>query len=121
MLEFRAVHLDHRASVAEQNFGGSFHDARFTRTRGTQQQEVAYRAAWRVQSRAENLVKLDQRLYTFLLANDSRAQRRFEIHRSGASFTRIERKYACACTHDRLPAPRERNGALPNRTPLRSN
>src|ERR1700694_2623172 len=121
MLEFRAVHLDYRASIAEQNFSGGFHDARLPRTRGPQQQQAANRAAWRVQSGAETLVKPNQRLNAFLLANDSRAQRRFEIHRSGASFTRIERKNACTCTHDRLPAPRNRDGALPNRTPLRSN
>src|ERR1700730_18449554 len=121
MLEFRTVHLDHRASVAKQNFSGSFYDAGLARARGAQQQKIAHRAAWRVQSGAENLVKLDERLNAFVLANDSRAQRRFEIQGPGASFTRIERKNACACTHDRLPAPRNRDGALPNRTPPRSN
>src|ERR1700730_192129 len=121
MLELRAVSLDHHASVAEQNFSGSLHDARLSRARRTKQQEVAHRAAWRVQSGAENLVKLDQRLDAFVLANDSRAQRRFEIQRPCASFTRIERKNACTCTHGRLPAPRNRDGALPNRTPPRSN
>ena len=37
VLEFRAIHLDHRARIAEQNFRRRFHDARLARTRRAQE------------------------------------------------------------------------------------
>ena len=74
MLEFRAIHLDHRARISKQNLRSRFHDARLARTRRSKEQQVPHRPPWRVQSRAEDLIQVHQRLHPFRLSDDLRAQ-----------------------------------------------
>src|SRR5690242_8215112 len=74
VLEFGAVDLDDGAWAAEQNFGGGFDDAGLARAGGAEEEQVADRAAGRVESSGEDLEQLDERLNAVVLADDLRAQ-----------------------------------------------
>jgi len=90
MLEFRAIHLDHRARIAKQNFRGSFHDARLARSRGPEKQQVSNWAPGRIQPGAEYLVHIHQRLHAFDLPDNLRAQGGFKVASIGAADGRIK-------------------------------
>src|SRR5207247_10975819 len=90
-----------------------------SRARGDQQQEITHRAAWRVQAGAEDLIQVHQRLDTFSLSDNFRAQRPLEVDRIRAALAGIEGKDVV--THDRLLASPECEFALPNRPRPRSN
>src|SRR5882724_5431681 len=102
MLKLRAIDLDHRAGIAKKNFGGRLHDARFSRTRRPEKQQISYWAAWGVQSGAKDLVEIHQRLDALFLSNNFPAQRGLKIHRVCAALAGIEWKDEVA--HDRLLA-----------------
>src|SRR5271168_5094570 len=103
MLKFRAVHLDDRAGITKENLRCSLHHACFSRPGGSEEQQIAYWAAGRVQSGAKHLVQVHQRLHSLLLPHDLRTQRRLEIQRVRAAFVGI--KMENDVTHDRLLAP----------------
>ena len=100
MLELRAIHLDHRASVSKQDFRGRFHDARLPGPRRPKKKEVPYRAAWRVKPGAKDLVQIDQRLDALFLSDNLLPQRGLEINRVRAALAGIEWQDGFA--HDRL-------------------
>ena len=79
VLELGAVHLDHRAGVAKQDLRRGFHHARLPRAGGTEKEQVAHRAAGRVQPGAEDLIEVHHRGDGFLLADDLLAQFGFEV------------------------------------------
>src|SRR5580704_6308424 len=88
-----AVHLDHRARVSKQDFRRGFHDACLAGAGRSQEQEIPHRTTRRVQSRAEDLVQVHQRLHAFRLSDDLRAQRRLKFNRRVASQIWIEWQY----------------------------
>jgi hypothetical protein len=102
MLEFRAVYLDNHAGIAEQNLGSCFNDARFARAGRSKEQQIAHGAPWRVQSRTKYLVKIDESLYTLLLANDLGAQSLVEVARIVAADAGIQ-LLPCCCFHGVYP------------------
>src|ERR1700682_2422044 len=61
-----------------------------SRTRGPQKKQVSYRAARRIQSGAEHLVHVHERLHAFGLSNNLGAQRRFKITRIRAAYGGIQ-------------------------------
>src|SRR5258708_21541736 len=79
MLEFRAIDLDNRSGIAKQYFGGGFHDTRLAGTGRSEEQQVADWPPRRVQSRAEHLIQVYQRLHAFFLADDLCPQRPFKV------------------------------------------
>src|SRR6266852_8623407 len=92
VLKFRAIDLDHRARVAKKNLGGRFHDAGLPRARRPKKQQIPYRAAWRVQAGAKDLVQVHQRLDTFFLSDNFSSQRSLEIDRVRTALAGIESK-----------------------------
>src|SRR5260370_2879600 len=119
MLNLRAVHFNHGPRVPKQNLSGGLNDTCLSRARRPQQQEIPHRAAWRVQAGAENLIQVHQRLDTFILSNNFRAQRPLKVDRIRAALAGIEGKDVV--THDRLLASPACEFALPNCPPPRSN
>ena len=90
VLELRAVHLDHRARVAEQDLRRGFHDARFARAGGSEEQQVPHRTSRRAHSGAEDLIQVHQRADALFLADDLVAQRGLEFLRLHAAQRGIE-------------------------------
>src|SRR6267143_497374 len=80
MLEFSAVHLDHRAGVPKEDFRGGLDDPRLPGPRRAEEQEAPYGAPWRVQAGSKDLVQIDHRLQCFSLADDFRTQRLLKFH-----------------------------------------
>src|ERR1700726_2906049 len=100
MLEFRAVYLDQRPRVTKQNLRARFHDARLTRARRPQEEQITHWPSRRIQAGAKHLVQVDQRLQSFVLADDFRPQRRLKFQRIGASLVWIKWQYMFS--HGRL-------------------
>src|SRR3989475_10494374 len=92
---------------------GSFDDARLTGTGRPEKQQVAYRPPGRIQSRAEHLIQVHQRLHAFFLTHDLRVERRFKFQRVGATFFWVQWKNLVV--HDRLLASRCCSDAAPKR------
>src|SRR5579863_9448735 len=113
VLKFRAIHLDDRARIAKQNLRCGLHDAGFAGTSRAKEQQVANWPARRVQSRAEHLIQVHQRLHTFFLADNFRRERSLEFQRIRTALLWIQRKNLC--THDRLLASRNCSDAVPKR------
>src|SRR6201987_2886123 len=90
VLKLRAVHFDDRAWVPKQYFSGGFHDARLAGTRWTEEQQIAHRPSRRVQSSAEHLIQIHQRLHTLFLADNLGPQGAFKIARVVAADAGIE-------------------------------
>src|SRR6184192_2863081 len=86
VLKFRAIYLDNRAGIPKQDLRRRFDDAGLSRARRPEKEEVSYGAARRVQSGTEDLVHVDQGLYTFLLANNLGAQGSMKIPRIVAAY-----------------------------------
>src|SRR5207244_4309022 len=86
VLKFRAIYLDDRAGIPKQDLRRRFDDAGLSRARRPEKEEVSYGAARRVQSGTEDLVHVDQGLYTFLLANNLGAQGTMKIPRIVAAY-----------------------------------
>src|SRR5579859_5960293 len=103
VLEFRAVHLNDGTGLAEQNLSSRFHDARLSRSCRPQEQQIADRAAWRIQSGAKDLVQVDEGLHTFFLANNLGAQSGLKFQRIRTALAWIEWKYMVR--HDCLLTP----------------
>src|SRR5271154_5939361 len=93
VLELRAIHLDNRARVSEQNFGRGFDNACLARARRPQQQEIAHWTPRGVQTGAENLIQVHERLHAFRLSDDLGAQRVLKFNRRIAAKVWIERQY----------------------------
>src|SRR5216683_3936418 len=102
VLKFRAIYLNHGAGVAKENFRSRFHDTRLPRACRPKKQQIPYRAAWRVQSSAKDLVQVHQRLDTLFLSDDLPSQRGLEIDRIRAALAGVEIEDVVA--HDRLLA-----------------
>src|ERR1700723_3661018 len=81
VLKFRAIHLDHRARISKQHFGGSFDDARLARAGRPQEQQIPYRTPRRIQSGAKHLVQVHYGLHRFILPHDFPPQPGFKISR----------------------------------------
>src|SRR5258708_11381506 len=75
VLELRAIHFNDRASVPKKDFRCRFHDARLSRAGRTQEQQVAYRTAGRVQSGTKDLKHVNYGLDALFLPDDLGAQR----------------------------------------------
>src|SRR5579859_954213 len=90
MLEFRAIHFDHRARVAENHFRRSLHHARFARTCRSQKQQVSHRTPRRVQSRPEDLIQIHHGLYRLFLADNLPPQCGLEFARLAAPLRGIQ-------------------------------
>src|SRR5205814_8933755 len=75
VLELRAIDLYDRSSISKKDLGGSFHNARLSRTGWTEEQQVAYRAAGRIQSGTKHLKHVNQGLHTLFLPYDLCSQR----------------------------------------------
>src|SRR4029077_6836277 len=93
MLKLGAVHLDDRAGLAKQNLSRGFHDAGLARSCGSQEEQIADRAARRIQSGAKDLVQVNEGLHTFFLANNLGAQSGLKFQRIRDSLAWIEWKY----------------------------
>jgi hypothetical protein len=70
MLEFRTIHLDDGSRIPEENLRSGFHDTRFARTCGSQEQQIANWPPRRIQTGAEDLVQVHKGLHTFFLPDD---------------------------------------------------
>src|SRR5713101_2150324 len=81
VLELRAIDLYDRASIPKKDLRGRFHDARLSRTCRTEEQQVAYRAAGRIQSGAKHLKHVNQGLHALFLPYDLCSQGRVKIAR----------------------------------------
>src|SRR5262245_21345518 len=79
MLEFRAIDLDNRARVAEENLGSGLNDAGLARTGRPEEPQITHRASWRIQAGTEYLEHIDQRLHTLFLPHNLRTQRAVKI------------------------------------------
>src|SRR5438045_1796912 len=90
MLEFRAIYLNNRSGIAEQNLRRCFHDARLARAGGPEKEQIAYWPSWRVQPGAKYLIQVHQRLYSLFLTDDFRPQGAFKVTRVVAADARIE-------------------------------
>src|SRR2546430_9606950 len=88
MLEFRAIYLNHRSGIPEQNFRRCFHDARLARASRPEKEQVAYWPSWRVQPGAEYLIQVHQRLDALFLAGDFRPQGALKVPRIVAADAR---------------------------------
>src|ERR1700730_12842177 len=93
MLEFRAVYLDQRPRVAEQNLRGRFHDTCLAGARRPQEHQIPHGPSRRVQARAKHLIEVDQRLHAFVLSDDLCAQRGLKFQRVRASLIWIKWQY----------------------------
>src|ERR1700720_3002746 len=67
MLKLRAVDLDHRARVSEQDLRRRFHDTRFARARRSEEQQVPHWPSGRAHSGAEHLVQVHERTDSLFL------------------------------------------------------
>src|SRR5208282_2772819 len=103
VLEFRAIHLNHRARISKQDLCGRFHDSRLSRTRRTEEQQVPHRSSGRVQSRAEHLIQVYECLNPFRLSDDLRAQRSFKVSAVGAANGWIQ-LLSCGTFHGIVPS-----------------
>src|SRR5580700_6376727 len=90
VLKLRAVDLDYRAGIPEQNFGGGFDDAGLPRPGGTQKEQIAHWASRRVQTGTENLVEVDHGLKCFVLPDDLAVESCFKIARFQAALGWVE-------------------------------
>src|SRR5213082_1612665 len=90
VLELRAIDLYDRSSISKKDLGGSFHNARLSRTGWSEEQQVAYRAAGRLQSGTKHLKHVNQRLHTLFLPYDLCSQGRLKITRVIAADGRIQ-------------------------------
>src|SRR6266480_2887214 len=81
VLELRAIDLYDRARIPKKDLGRSFHNARLSRTGWTEEQQVAYRAAGRIQSGTKHLKHVNQGLHTLFLPYDLCSQGRLKITR----------------------------------------
>src|SRR5437016_12465938 len=70
VLELRAIDLYDRASIPQKDLRGSFHNPRLSGAGWTEKQQVAYRAAGRIQSGTKHLKHANQGLNTPFLPND---------------------------------------------------
>src|SRR6266700_462187 len=91
MLEFRAVHLDHRSRIPEENLRGCLHNARLPRPRWPQKQQIPHRTPARAHPRAEYLREVHERADALFRSNDRLAERMLEFLRLDASQGRIQR------------------------------
>src|SRR5208282_2483667 len=91
MLKFGAVYLDNGARAAKQDFGGGFDKPGFAGACGTEKEQVAYGTAGRIQARGEHLEEFDERLNTFILTYDFRAQSFLKLDGLGAANVRVQR------------------------------
>jgi hypothetical protein len=98
MLEFGAVDLDNQARVAKQDFRSGFHDAGLAGAGGTKKKQIADGAAGRVETGAEDLIQVHERLDTLFLANDPGAERLVKIAGIVAADCRVELLPGC-CFH----------------------
>src|SRR5689334_8337708 len=90
VLEFGAVNFNDQPGVAKEDFRGGFNDAGLPGAGWSEKKKIADRTAGRIESGAEDLVEVDERLYAFLLANDAGAQRLVEIPGIVAADCRIQ-------------------------------
>src|SRR5690349_11358406 len=84
VLEFGAINLDYRSSVAGQRFRGRFDQSRFSRSSGTQEQEIPYRPSGAGHSRQIGLIDVDDLLDRLILTYDLAAETRFQVFRVAA-------------------------------------
>src|SRR5882762_7902872 len=85
VLELRAIDLYDRTSIPKKDLRGSFHNARLSRTGRTEEQQVAHRAAGRVQSGAKHLEHVNKGLHALFLPYNLCAQGGVKITRIVAS------------------------------------
>ena len=90
VLKFRAIHLDHRARISKQHFGGSLDDARLARARRPQEQQIPHRPPRRIQPGAKHLVQVHYGLHRFVLPHDFPPQPSFKIPRLNTPASRIQ-------------------------------
>jgi len=70
VLELCAVDLNHQPGITKKNLGCCFDDAGLTGPGRPEEEQVAYGAARRIQSGAEDLIEIDKGLDALFLAND---------------------------------------------------
>ena len=85
VLKFGAVDLDARLGIAEQRLGHRLHDARLARSGRPQKQQVADRAAGRIQPGEKHLINFGDFFDGRVLANDLAPESGFEILRRVAA------------------------------------
>ena len=81
VLEFRAIHFDDQAGIAEEDFRGRFHNTGLSGPRGSEEEEVADWASRGVEASGKDLEEVHERLHAFFLANDLGAKRLMEVAR----------------------------------------
>src|SRR5215469_9216004 len=115
VLELGAIHFDNRARIAEQDFRRRFDNARFAGSCWPEEQQIPYGPSWRIQTRAEHLIQVHQRLHSFFLADNFGTKRCLEFQRLRTAFFRIEWKNVFV--HVRPLASRDWSDAAPKRPP----
>src|ERR1700758_2027064 len=85
MLKFRTIDLDDSARAAKQDFRRGFDKAGLSGAGGPQEEQIPHRATRRIEPRREYLEQFHERLHTFVLSNDLRAQRLLKLHRLSAA------------------------------------
>src|SRR5690348_2284051 len=79
VLELGTIDLDAGASVSEERFRESFHDARLARTGWPKKKQIADWASGGIQSSEKHLVNLDYLLNRGVLADDLAAKSAFKV------------------------------------------
>src|SRR5215472_16133009 len=70
VLVLRAIYFDDRARIAKQDLCGGLYQACLPRPGRAEKKKRAYRAIWRVQARAKNLIQLHPRFDPCFLPDD---------------------------------------------------
>src|SRR5258706_3580170 len=111
VLELRAIHLDYRARVSEQNFSRRFHDARFSRACRPQEQQVPHRTPGRAHPRAVDLIQVHQRADSLFLPDDLASEGGLKLLRLHTSKRGIQCLLCCTiAAHGLSPTGRTPNG-----------
>src|SRR5690242_21880803 len=91
VLKFRTIDFQQCTAISEQNLGSGFHDARFARAGGPQEQEISDWACGRAQAGAEHLIKVSKRSYGLLLPDNLVTRRILEMAGRRTALSRVLR------------------------------
>ena len=90
VLEFGAIDFDYCAGISDHRFGERLDESRFTRSRWTQKQKVADRAAGSVHSGQKSLINIYDLVNGIILSNDPLVQISIELFCLASALNRIQ-------------------------------
>ena len=74
MLELRAINLDACPCVSKQRLSHGFDHSRFSRSRGSQEEQVSYWTSGRIQTRQKHLIDFDDLIDSCVLPHNAAAK-----------------------------------------------